>query len=126
MDIQVPYNWERICYFASNENEQQVKSFMNDFETKNKATMNDETLSKIKSIFSTISISQKDVEETIKFYYENYKYILDPHTAVGVSGALKLKKNALCVATASPLKFDETIEKILGIKVQKILFKQVK
>eukprot|EP01080_Neovahlkampfia_damariscottae_P002375 gene2375-2840_t len=126
MDIQVPYNWERICYFTSNENEKEIKAMMEVFESQNMVKLNLETLSNIRSLISTVSITQKEVGETIKWYYENYGYILDPHTAVGVSGSKKLDKKALCVATASPLKFQETIHKIIGIEMKKLTFKEVK
>ena len=126
MDIQVPYNWERICYFASNENENEIKEMMNEFESKNKVKMNQKTLENVKSIISTISISQEEVEETIAMYFKKYSYIIDPHTAVGVCGSKLLNKKSVCIATASPLKFEETIQKILGIKMDKLYFKNVR
>lgn len=54
--------------------------------------------------------------EAIRAVYQQFNYILDPHAAVGY-GALKslLKKDekGILLATAHPVKFPETVEKII-------------
>ncbi len=49
--------------------------------------------------------------------YEKEKYLLDPHGAVAISAANKLKEKLsdnplICLATAHPAKFPNIIEKI--------------
>jgi threonine synthase len=53
---------------------------------------------------------------TISRYFNDYGYLLDPHTAVGVSVAEKFLCDGIptiCLATAHPAKFAATIEKAL-------------
>ena len=55
--------------------------------------------------------------DAIKRYYDSDKYILDPHTAVGVSVAEKFLADdipTVCLATAHPAKFAAAIQKALG------------
>ena len=50
--------------------------------------------------------------EIIKRYKEEYDYVLDPHTAVGVLVAEKfqsLEVPTICLATAHPAKFTQAI-----------------
>ena len=55
----------------------------------------------------------------VKITYENYKILLDPHTAVGLVCAEKLNlKKAMCLACAHPVKFQETVQKALGNNVK--------
>jgi threonine synthase len=54
---------------------------------------------------------------TIKKYWEQYGYLLDPHTAVGVAVAGQFKKQdvpMICLATAHPAKFSEAILRATG------------
>ena len=64
------------------------------------------------------NINDNEVISTIRRYYEEFEYILDPHTAVGVCAAEKTKLNPpiICLACAHPAKFSNTIEKVLGFK----------
>lgn len=58
-------------------------------------------------------------KEKIKETYNNYNYLVDPHTAVGQLGLesyIKKSKNSapsLVFATAHPIKFSETMEQVL-------------
>ena len=75
-------------------------------------------------IFS-VSINDNETRETIKYAYEHYNLLLEPHGAVGWAGLQKfLKKYPLIdtpdqlfvsLETAHPAKFPEEITKILGI-----------
>lgn len=58
--------------------------------------------------------------ETISSFYKLKNYLLDPHTAVAVSVASKIERGdvpLLVAATASPLKFAETVLQALGKQV---------
>lgn len=55
--------------------------------------------------------------EAIRSVYQQYNYILDPHAAVGYSALkslLKKDEKGILLATAHPVKFPETVEKIIG------------
>ena len=54
---------------------------------------------------------------TIRRYYDSYGYLLDPHTAVGVSVAERHRTDgvpSICLATAHPAKFRDVIEQAVG------------
>jgi threonine synthase len=55
--------------------------------------------------------------ETIRSLHEKYGVVIDPHTADGVVSGLKLKEKdvpLICLMTALPAKFSETILEALG------------
>ena len=82
-------------------------------------------MEKLRKDFVSFSITNKEVDETIKNVYERYKIILEPHGAVGFAAVEKAKLNGLVVSleTADPAKFPEEIKKVIGInpKVPKSL-----
>ncbi|XMD33125.1 MAG: threonine synthase [Candidatus Karelsulcia muelleri] len=114
MDIADPNNFSRIMYMFKH-----VKN--------------------IKKIFSAYSFSDQETINIIKFIWEKYKYMMDPHGAIGYLGLKKFyydKKNFnyknIFLATASPVKFLDKINKklsdqiLLNEKVKKLLKKTKK
>lgn len=113
MDIQVASNFERYLYYRLGMDSAKVREAMTYF-AKNK------TLAVPGEADAAFAAGKGDTEttmDTIKRYFHDYGYVLDPHTAVGVSVA---EKNAIegvptvCLATAHPAKFAITIDKALG------------
>ena len=72
------------------------------------------------NLFDTDFATDLETIETINNIYRSSRYILDPHTAVGQCVYKKYKKrtndetHTQFLATASPYKFPETIEKAIG------------
>lgn len=70
------------------------------------------------------SFSDKQTRESIKNVYAKYRYILDPHSAVGYLGLEEYRKNnpndfcGIFLSTAHPAKFKEIIEDVLKIKMK--------
>jgi len=61
--------------------------------------------------------TEKECLRTIREFHERHEYLLDPHTAVGVTVARRLARAdeaVLCVATAHPAKFPDAIRKAIG------------
>ena len=75
-------------------------------------------MEKLRNDFISFSITDEEVDETIKNFYEKYKVIIEPHTAVGIKSYEKSKIDDLTVVlqTADPAKFPEKIKKILNIE----------
>jgi len=73
----------------------------------------------MKKDIQTCSVSDSDTLNEIKQTYEQTKYILDPHTAVGVHAARTLCSGepVIVASTAHPAKFLEVIEKATGVQV---------
>jgi threonine synthase len=61
--------------------------------------------------------SDKEIRETMKQVFEQEKYMLDPHGAVGyraLKADLKAGEVGVFLETAHPAKFTETVESVLG------------
>ena len=68
------------------------------------------------------SVNDEDTVRRMKFCYDNYDYIVCPHTAVGLEAVHRYRKETeddsdiITVATASPAKFPEAIAQALWIE----------
>ncbi len=116
MDIQAASNFERYLYYLFDKEPDRVKEAMQTFKTTGSLDLSD-YMGHIKRDFLTTSISDKEVVDTIASFYKKHEYVLDPHTAVGVHAAMNHRTQGvpmICLATAHPAKFGETVEKAIG------------
>ena len=79
----------------------------------------DHDLDKMKEIIHVFSFTDYETEDAIKYLLKNYKYICDPHGAIGYLGAKKYIDNNLgshCIflETAHFYKFYDEIKNIIG------------
>lgn len=112
MDIQVSSNLERYLYYYFDQSPEKVRNFMETFARtgKSQEEFNTPTLD---GLIKASSASDQDTLDTIAKVYAESGYLLDPHTAVGMSVAQKLKSGRIplvILATAHPAKFSEVIE----------------
>lgn len=119
IDIVVPYNFWRFLYLRSNGDSEIVNRSQIDFERKGKVKFDDDLSAKLsRGVFST-SVTDEQTLAAIRDLYEQTGYLIDPHGAVAVTGAMqcrsKIPKSTPCVsvATAHPAKFPEVIRKAL-------------
>lgn len=120
MDIQAASNFERYLYFLYDREPARVKEAMIRFQKEGALDLESD-LDHIRRDFLASAVSQQEVLETIASYYKNHEYILDPHTAVGVRAALNVRKPGVpvvCLATAHPAKFGDTVAKAIGSSIQ--------
>ena len=118
MDIQVASNFERLIYDINDQNTDKTSKIMQSIKNEKKYLIEEKELKKIKKDFVSETISEQELLSCIKKAYENYKIIIDPHTAVGL-GALKkinLAGKSVVLSTAHPCKFPEAIKKAINIK----------
>jgi threonine synthase len=117
MDIQAASNFERYLYYLMDENPVRTKNAMLEFADTGRLNLSS-SCDHIKRDFVATSASEQDVLETIQRFYKEHCYILDPHTAVGVHAAYIHQQKGIpviCLSTAHPAKFGETVEKAIGI-----------
>ncbi|MEK9820527.1 MAG: threonine synthase [Gammaproteobacteria bacterium] len=115
MDIQVASNFERYLYYEMGQDPAKVSAFMHDFQRTGSASINFNTLN-FDGAFRSGAATDAEILETISARYAEDRYLLDPHTAVGVKVGLALKSNdgpLVCMATAHPAKFDDVMAKAL-------------
>jgi len=118
MDIQQASNFERLIYYVNDHDADKTKKIMKGIKNEKGYLIEEKELNKIKEDFISESISEQELLSCIKKVYENYKTIIDPHTAVGLGALEKINltgKNVV-LSTAHSCKFPEAINKAINIK----------
>ena len=120
MDIQAASNFERYLFYLLDKNPERTKEAMCDFAENGSLELQNKS-DHVKRDFAATAVSDEEVEKTIKDFKEDHNYLLDPHTAVGVFAAKKHQRNnfpMVCLATAHPAKFGDTVKKATGAEPQ--------
>ena len=67
-----------------------------------------------------IVINDSQTTDTICSTYNNYGLVVDPHTAVGIAAneSVECKTSSVVLSTASPIKFNDKIDKILSSQTE--------
>jgi threonine synthase len=77
----------------------------------------------LKGKLDSYSITDEETKQTIADVYTKYKYLLDPHGAVGYLALEKYlqehkDEKGLILETAHPVKFPDAVESIIGGKIE--------
>ena len=117
MDIQIASNFERLIYDMNESNDLITNKIMKGIKETGKYQIGESELNKIKLNFLSSSINQEEVLKIIKNVYDNYKIMLDPHTAIGYGAFEKVNIDGVNVvlATAHPCKFPKAILEATGV-----------
>ncbi|MDR3424864.1 MAG: threonine synthase [Alphaproteobacteria bacterium] len=117
MDIQISSNFERLLFDLCGQDAKQVRGLMCDLKDKNGFSVSDKQLRQAQEIFVAGRADDEETLATIADVYDKYGYVLDPHTAVGVKVArdLALPQPVICLGTAHPAKFPDTIQRAIGL-----------
>ncbi len=114
MDILISSNLERLLYLITKD-EHLVSNLMTDLKEQGMFKLS-EKYQKELSCFMASNLSTDDTIKMIKEVYDQYNYLIDPHTAVGYGVYKKFKDEligkTIIASTASPFKFIETIDEI--------------
>ena len=123
IDILIPYNFWRFLHFATDGKiPEKIDTWLRKFQETGVVKFDEETYATYSKGFLANSASDAETLQLIKQIHEEENYLLDPHSAVSVVAADKLKakltgKKIICLATAHPAKFPNTIMKALGVDV---------
>ena len=111
MDIQIPSSLERLIFDLEGD----TSSFYNQLQNEKLAILNEDAARKLQSIFSSKSFDDEMILKEVKEFYEDYKWIVDPHTATAVSESVSFTSNlpVVGIATASPEKFSNVISSVI-------------
>lgn len=119
MDILVSSNLERLLYFISDKNNEEVNELMLKLNEHGKYEINENMKKILDAEFYAGCVDRQETQETIKSTYELYGYLLDTHTAVAYKTLEDYKRetgdNTICVvlSTASPFKFSKSVYEAL-------------
>jgi len=115
MDIQVASNFERYLYDLAHGDAGQLCAWMDTFKRTGRLSI--PGAQDPKSIFRAGRADTAETLATIRDFWTQYHYLLDPHTAVGVHVGMKhLDRSTpmICLATAHPAKFGDAIRQATG------------
>ncbi|XP_006875933.1 PREDICTED: threonine synthase-like 2 [Chrysochloris asiatica] len=114
MDIQVPYNMERIFWLLSGSDSQTTRALMEQFERTQSLSLPKELHNKLSATVTSESVSDEAITQTMARCWEENQYLLCPHSAVAVSYHYQQMDRQqssstlrCCLAPASAAKFPE-------------------
>lgn len=121
MDILVSSNLERLLYYMADKDEAKVAGWMQDLKDKGFYEVGPEMLERLQAKFGCGSYDDAATKQIIHDVFEQYGYVLDPHSAIGyglADEAIKAnqdgKEVVVALATASPYKFCSDVLDALG------------
>lgn len=111
MDILISSNMERQLFELTGRNAQAIAQWMDELKTNKAFTIDADTLSKLQADFSADYVDNETCLKTIKEVFEQFNYLVDPHTAVAIKVADRLRgENPVLIAsTAHWAKFGENV-----------------
>ena len=122
MDILVSSNLERLLYYVSGKNNEEVKLLMEELNSTGRYEISSSMKEKVYSEFFAGCVFTEDTEKTIKETFEKYSYLLDTHTAVAYKTLQDYKNEtgdktiSVVMSTASPYKFSRSVyESLYGV-----------
>lgn len=115
MDILVSSNLERLLFEETDHDANQVAAWMQELKDKGQYSIGRELQSKILEDFFGTWVDEVETKETIGDVYNNYGYVLDPHTSVAYKALEKYRlmssddTYSIVLSTASPFKFNDVV-----------------
>ena len=119
MDILVSSNLERLLFEVSNRNAEVTAKRMDELKKQGKYTIGGEEVEVLEKEFYADFADEEECNETIAEFFDEYGYVLDPHTAVAINVCDKFKGytedelKTVVLSTASPYKFPQTVYKAI-------------
>ena len=119
MDIQVSSNFERLLFDAYGQDGAAVTRLMQGLSQSGAFEIDAEPMSMIRERFAAARVDEAETAETIRKTLEETEELVDPHSAVGLAAAARLRGHAgvpmVTLATAHPAKFPDAVKKATGI-----------
>jgi threonine synthase len=115
MDILVSSNLERLLYNVTDNNSELVAEYMKKLNNEGIYQIDEEVLKRIQREFFAAWVDELETKEAIGRIYEDYKYLMDTHTAVAWRALEKYRfltsdeTYTVVLSTASPYKFSDSV-----------------
>lgn len=115
MDILVSSNLERQLFELSGRNAAAIQGWMDDLARDKCFRVDEKTFAALRADFVGDSLNSSECLQTIKRVYDEYRYLIDPHTAVayGVAERLRSQNPVLVASTAHWAKFGDNVYRAL-------------
>ncbi len=122
MDILISSNLERLLFEMSGRDAKLTKERMEDLKKVGNYSVSKEEKKLIDKEFFAGYSDEEQCFETIADFFDEYGYVLDPHTSVAIDVAgqyddySKADRPVVVLSTASPYKFPQTVYKAINGK----------
>ncbi|MFA6866216.1 MAG: threonine synthase [Clostridia bacterium] len=123
MDILISSNLERLLYELLDRDSAKVVDLMGKLKNVGYYSVDQDKLDHNLSEFLAYYSTEEEVAECLDNIYDDYGYLLDPHTAVAMSVYIKYLNDTadedtptIIVSTANPYKFPQDVYKIIAHK----------
>ena len=121
MDILVSSNLERMLFYATGGDTDEVASLMRSLSRDGSYTLTGSALEAIQSVFAAGCCTEDEVTAAISQLWHNHRWLSDTHTAVGFAVLDKYRGSAsftgnpcVVLSTASPFKFPAAVLSAIG------------
>ncbi|WP_323844790.1 threonine synthase [Microbulbifer magnicolonia] len=119
MDIMVSSNFERLLFDLYGRDGKAVAELLADRNAPMR--LSEAALGRAREVFSSYKVDDLRTVEVIRETFESCEYLLDPHTAIGVEAARRVRlasqkgreQPMVCLSTAHPAKFPEAVARAL-------------
>jgi threonine synthase len=119
MDIQISSNLERLLVELLDGNGPGTAELLNSFRERGRASLTADQHERLRSEFDGARLDDDETLAVIAQTYERHGILVDPHTAVGIGAAERLRRPGemvVTLATAHPAKFPDAVEKATGVR----------
>lgn len=121
MDVSLPSNLERLLFELSGRDSERVLAMQHDLEATGVLEIKSPLRVSIGEFFTTGWVDDRTALDTIATTYRERGMLIDPHTATGLTVALKEKRSGIpmvVAATAHPVKFAAAVTDATGVTAQ--------
>ncbi len=123
MDIQVASNFERLLYEATGRDAEATAAFFRTFAETGQAEIPGHALEDMRRLFTGQAVDEAETSATIRQVLAETGEIIDPHTAVAMRAALRIRAKGanastplVVLSTAHPAKFPEAVLEAAGVE----------
>lgn len=132
MDILVSSNLERLLFELVGRDGEKIKGLMAELKDNKVYSIDEDALYDSAPEFLGYFSTEEETKDVIYNVNEEYGYLLDPHTAVGISAFFKFMNDAyddaptVILSTANPYKFPQSVLEAISSTVEEDAFKAIK
>lgn len=114
MDIVISSNFERLLFDCYGRDGVAINDLMTRFQ-KEEVKLSEAAFANVRQLFDSYTVDDEQTVKTISEVYESTEYLLDPHSAIAVEAARRMRRREdipmISLATAHPAKFPDAVMK---------------
>ncbi len=119
MDIQISSNLERLLFELLGANGPATAELLTDFRATGSASLRPEQHAELIAGFAGGRLDDSETLDVIRDIHDSTGMLVEPHTAVGIGVARRLRRvdeTVVTLATAHPAKFPDAVEQATGVR----------